>query len=142
MAHLDIKPENFLITDDFRIALTNFLCAQPYGRRLHINQGTQNYQPPEIVNNDQNKVKLDYLGEKSDIWSLGINLFICLSFHHPYESLEDDYYYGFIENRDIDNFFKLHGEMNDIPISLKEAIFSCLHPDPQERIQIQDLLDI
>ena len=54
----------------------------------------------------------------------------------PYGSLigKKDRYYRMIVDRDIDNFFKLHRKMNDIPITLKESIFACLHPDPNLRI--------
>ena len=49
IAHLDIKPDNFLITDDYRLVLTGFNFTQPCGIMLNDNIGTTQYQPPEIV---------------------------------------------------------------------------------------------
>ena len=50
MAHCDLKPDNFVITDAFKLALIDFGHSQLLGDTLKFVTGTNDYQPPEIRN--------------------------------------------------------------------------------------------
>jgi len=66
--HLDIKPENFILSDDGRLTLIDLGCAHPIHsspkRRLRSSAGTAGYSPPEIY--------MGHYHKNTDIWSLAV----------------------------------------------------------------------
>jgi serine/threonine protein kinase len=78
--HRDIKLENIIIKNKTEIKIIDFgfsICA-PRDKFLDFFCGTPNYMPPEII------LKKDYLGEFSDIWSIGILLYTILCGSFPF----------------------------------------------------------
>lgn len=71
-AHLDIKPDNILIGDDFQLKLTDFGLARPITESISTLVGTEGYCAPEVLN-ARNK---PYNGIQADIFSLGVLFFI------------------------------------------------------------------
>lgn len=66
--HLDLKPENFLVTPYWNVKLTDFdLCAKVDGKpiRKKVIQGTRNYLAPELID----KKPFD---QRADIFAFGI----------------------------------------------------------------------
>jgi serine/threonine protein kinase len=55
MAHLDLKPDNFVITDDFKLALIDFCHSDLLNKSMTTITGTTSYQAPEIRSYDDNK---------------------------------------------------------------------------------------
>lgn len=47
-AHLDLKPDNILIGDDYRLKVCDFGSLQPVSKELSTRYGTPGYQAPEI----------------------------------------------------------------------------------------------
>ena len=86
VVHLDIKPENILISSNFKRAkLCDFGNAQiltPDSREVWIKGGTIHYSAPEIFQQE----KCD--GKKVDIWSLGILYHVLISLHWPYSGTD------------------------------------------------------
>lgn len=79
--HLDIKLENFILTDKKQIKLIDFGTAHKMTdreRKLETITGTRGYSPPEIYRNAYHR--------NSDVWALGICIWILLvrtyCFHH------------------------------------------------------------
>lgn len=68
--HLDIKPENLVIDDSYRVYLIDFSLATIYEERQHIKEtvGTFHYLAPEMMLEFQ---RVDY---ESDFFSLGKSL--------------------------------------------------------------------
>ena len=66
--HLDVKPENFVLSEDGKLTLIDLGCAHPFHslqkRRLRSSAGTAGYSPPEI--------HMGYYHRKTDMWSLGV----------------------------------------------------------------------
>ena len=91
IAHLDIKLDNFVITDDGEILLIDFAFAHKFrndeGAIIMATSscGTPNYVAYEIVKNQDRKVE-PYESHQADIWSLGITLYSMLT--------GDDYFYS------------------------------------------------
>uniref|UniRef100_A0A5B7AC35 non-specific serine/threonine protein kinase n=1 Tax=Davidia involucrata TaxID=16924 RepID=A0A5B7AC35_DAVIN len=84
--HRDLKPENLLLDEHGNLKVSDFgLSALFESRRqdglLHTTCGTPAYVSPEVIN------KKGYDGEKADIWSCGVVLFVLLAgflpFHDP-----------------------------------------------------------
>ncbi|XP_069010905.1 striated muscle preferentially expressed protein kinase isoform X1 [Embiotoca jacksoni] len=83
--HLDIKPENVIVTYMNIIKIIDFGSAQTYNP-LFLKQfsppiGTPEYMSPEMV-------KGDVVGPPADIWSVGVLTFIMLSGRSPF--MEND----------------------------------------------------
>tara|TARA_B110000914_G_C15486458_1_gene458304 strand:+ start:330 stop:1094 length:765 start_codon:yes stop_codon:yes gene_type:complete len=86
LAHLDIKPENFVITklsqDENRVTLIDFFCLENiYGieeKRLpeHIGYGTKMYWSPEV------KYKSSF-HKNTDLWGIGVSAAVISLGYHP-----------------------------------------------------------
>jgi serine/threonine protein kinase len=82
ICHRDLKPENILLDKEHNtIKLADFGMAalQPAGSLLNTFCGSPHYASPEIVK------AMKYNGEKTDIWSCGIILFVLLTGRLPFD---------------------------------------------------------
>lgn len=78
IAHLDIKPENILITENNDAKLCDFGHAYPFDAKMLYPVGTLLYNAPETVNN------LDFSKSAVDIWSIGVLLYVLLTGNFPF----------------------------------------------------------
>jgi len=82
ICHRDLKPENILITADLQIKIADFGMAalhQTDTHRLATACGSPHYAAPELLKNEK------YLGDKADIWSMGVILYAMLSASLPFD---------------------------------------------------------
>jgi len=80
IVHRDIKMENILLDEHHNVKIIDFgfsICADK-NQKLKIFCGTPSYMAPEIVN------KKEYLGQPTDVWSLGILLYAMLCGSFPF----------------------------------------------------------
>ena len=82
VCHRDIKLENILITDRGRVKIIDFgfSIQVQENQKLKIFCGTSSYMAPEIVR------KQEYTGFASDIWALGVVLYVMLTGRFPFKA--------------------------------------------------------
>ena len=104
-AHLDIKLENVLIGNDYKLKLCDFGFAQDVETDIITKYGTESYIAPEIENRRPGE---SYKGVQADIFSLGVILFIFHFGAPPFTRASPmDRNYS-IFTRKTDMFFKVH----------------------------------
>ena len=77
-AHLDIKPDNFIVNDDFSISFIDFGFTQPFAELVRGQVGTKSYLAPEFSEKNS-----EISGEKADIYALSLTLNKCLTALNP-----------------------------------------------------------
>lgn len=133
IAHLDIKCENFMVRtmNPPSLVLIDFGHAE-YIDRKQIKQGYSKYGTcfylcPEGYSN--------YYSSKSDIWSLGICLYLFITGDYPFYGDDDEY-----ENNVVNQNIKIdHEKLSPVVLNI---LNSCLHYNPKERITIEQLLEL
>lgn len=79
--HRDLKTENVIIDQFKKIKIIDFgfsIRAEPM-QRLNLFCGTPNYMSPEII------LKKEYYGGPSDIWALGVLLYVICAGQFPFK---------------------------------------------------------
>ena len=138
--HGDIKPENILVGNDFNIKLIDFGFSNQIRDNnfiIHSSSGTDTYFAPEIC---KAHIK-GYDGIKSDIFSLGVLLFVIKVGKFPFNmSNYLDKRYRYILEKNYDQFwqgFKKDNLSNDF----KDLINHLVCYDPSERFSIEEILE-
>jgi serine/threonine protein kinase len=145
MAHLDIKLENILIGNDFKLRLCDFGFSESIIGEVRKNKGTDGYKAPEIYT----KHKSGYDGAKADYFALGVILFI-LEFGVPPFTIatkDNPYYRCFFRGPNASRiFFRLHPITKELLLKgeldadLSELLLTLLDAEPQNRPKsIQDI---
>lgn len=122
--HRDIKPENIIVTKTGRIKLLDFGIARDLSWQTidSSSAGTVNFMPPE-----------QFEGKSciaSDVWAIGVILYIFATNAVPYFQLNDHY------PQDIETFLESrapHLINAGIDINLERIIMRCLQKDLDER---------
>ncbi|SPO00014.1 related to protein kinase Gin4p [Cephalotrichum gorgonifer] len=129
ICHRDLKPENILLTSDSQVKIADFRMAalhQTSGHRLHTACGSPHYAAPELLSGKK------YMGDKADIWSMGVILYAmlaaCLPFDDPdlvsmMETVKRGEY-------DMPEFLSLE---------VKDLIRRILQVNPDRRISMKDM---
>ena len=134
--HRDIKPENILIDQNGNCKLGDFGFAK-YENEENKNDdnycGTLEYLAPETLNNLNNQ----NIGKSVDIWSLGILLFEMLTGRLPFKIEKDklDLY----KNSNNSELWKINWT-DDFPKLAKDLISRILVPDPDKRLNLDQIL--
>ncbi|PCH40123.1 kinase-like protein, partial [Wolfiporia cocos MD-104 SS10] len=129
ICHRDIKASNVLLTEDFRIKLSDFGLATRLPTPESTTQtfcGSPNYIAPEIV------ARVPY-GFSVDVWSLGCLMLTCLSGIPAFEAPS------------VPDVFKKisRGEYfvpDNISFEAKDLIAGLLQSDPLHRIPLHRML--
>ncbi|NWW32457.1 SPEG kinase, partial [Panurus biarmicus] len=85
IVHLDIKPDNIIVSGTNAVKIIDFGSAQTYNplvlRQLGRRAGTLEYMSPEVV-------KGDPVGSAADVWGVGVLTYIMLSGRSPFFELD------------------------------------------------------
>lgn len=126
--HRDIKPENLLLDENENLKITDFgLSALAESKRqdglLHTTCGTPAYVAPEVIN------RKGYDGDKADIWSCGVVLFVLLAGYLPFHDSNLMEMYRKIGKAE----FKCP---NWFPPEARKLLSKMLDPNPSTRISM------
>ncbi|KAI0800624.1 kinase-like domain-containing protein [Fomes fomentarius] len=129
IAHHDLKPENFLMSEDGSTAYLSDFGLATDQRMVRDRCGTPIYMAPECWGRDV------YCPYTSDVWAVGVILANMVSGGNPWEkaSLKDRRF-----ARQADDLYYLY---NTMPISedLHTILLSTFIRDPRERITLPEL---
>lgn len=126
--HRDLKPENLLLDENDNLKVSDFgLSALAESKRqdglLHTTCGTPAYVAPEVIN------RKGYDGDKADIWSCGVILYVLLTGYLPFHDSNLMEMYRKIGKAE----FKCP---NWFPPEVKRLLTRMLDPNPVYRITI------
>jgi serine/threonine protein kinase len=137
IAHLDLKPENLLIGEEYLLKIIDFDRAYSTADAKPASRGTEDFRAPEVK---AGKINDPFL---ADIYSMGIILFFWLSAVQPYsEELdqENPERYDLFKYlmREDPKFWKAHGDLNGLKFESDfiELFTLMTKPNPIDRISI------
>ncbi len=137
--HLDIKPENLLLGNDFKLKITDFDTSTKKDDESLKGRGTDRYRAPELANGVCKSMAA------ADIYSLGTTLFAMKAGYNPY--LEDQKIQGFdlqdLLFNDPDAFWKAHKIIEPDSPSFKDdfklLFLSLVARRPENRASFLDI---
>lgn len=142
VAHRDLKTENIMMTNEWKVKLADFGYATLLSGRngnglLTTSLGTPGYAAPEILN------RKPYLGSAADIFSCGVILFVLVTGKLPFGKamVHDQYYKHFVRN-DYDTYWNLMTpRLENVSNEFKSLINSLLAHDPVQRPSIDEIMN-
>ena len=139
--HRDLKPENLLLTDDFTLKVADFglsgILVEGSGAptKFHTECGTSSYMAPEILR------RRPYSGDKADIWSAGVVLFITVCGFPPMKQASPrDWWYDRIREGRMELFWAAHERSFRFSPEFKALINRIFVDKPDERASLEDIM--
>ena len=141
IAHLDIKPQNIIITDYLDTKLIDFSVSLDYsqmkGQEINLPYaGTAYMMSPEIIM--RKKIKIRDL-QKVDLFSLGVTIYVLAFGHYPFEFTkgdDDETIYS-----KINSGWKVTDEDNNFSNHFINFLNGLLESDINKRLNIRECLN-
>ena len=139
IVHGDIKPENILVTNDFDLKLIDFGFSRKINKDniIYGTEGSDTYSSPEIKNGHTS----GYDGIKSDIFSLGVFLFVITIGRFPFTSSKySDKKYRLIMSKKYEQYWANYENCN-LSNEFKDLMNHLICYEPNERFSIDEILE-
>ena len=133
ICHRDLKPENILLDRNRNIKIVDFGMAalQPANKWLKTSCGSPHYASPEVI------LSQYYRGDKADIWSCGVILFVMLTGTLPFDCPTGSDWHGVIDAV----LTGVYAFPQGLSREAEDLIFKMLQRDPKRRIPIKHMWD-
>uniref|UniRef100_A0A7S3Z3Z1 Protein kinase domain-containing protein n=1 Tax=Lotharella globosa TaxID=91324 RepID=A0A7S3Z3Z1_9EUKA len=156
IAHLDISPENVLLTRGWTAKICDFGLAKRMNSKGIVIKphytGKANYMAPEayaasnrnrsgVADAGQAKKGIKFAGAPADVFSLGIVMFLCITGVLPYQyPTKSDRRYTLVTGgrKALGGLLKRWGIA--VSAEAKDLLASMLHAEPSKRATIDDIL--
>lgn len=138
ISHRDIKPENMMFDHEYNLKLADFGFSS--NKALNCSKkGTLSYMAPEVMEG------CAYNGHTSDLFSLGIIMFLMRSKHSPFlRATSSDQYYRLLMGNREDLFWLTHSRNkpdNYYSPGFKDMIQWLFAYNPMERPSIAEIME-
>ncbi|XP_065844960.1 death-associated protein kinase 2-like isoform X2 [Oscarella lobularis] len=133
IVHLDLKPENLMLKDKHKkeLVLIDFgLARELDGSGLRLMLGTAEFIAPEVVSFDE-------ITTATDMWSLGVLIYIMLSGYSPFLGDDQADTYANISAGEYDLDDEYFGDVSD---EAKDFISKLLILNPKKRMTLDECL--
>jgi serine/threonine protein kinase len=139
--HRDLKDENILVDEHYRIKIVDFGSACVFLRaqedkKFHTFYGTLQFAAPEVLHGKP------YSGLKAEVWTLGILLYTMIFACNPFPS-PDHVLKGHLDPPASYYHNLKKGYCSGPPIeksSVWDLVQKCLAPIPEERLDLEGIL--
>lgn len=134
IVHRDLKCENVLLSKRLNVKLTDFGFARYYddgvGSMSETYCGSSSYTAPEVI------MGVPYDPKKSDVWSLGVVLFIMLNASMPF----DDFDLNLLLEKQKSKMYNFCKRIsNVISLECKTLLGKLLEPEIKERWSLEQV---
>ena len=134
IVHRDIKPENILVASDGRVMITDLGLAKGAGTRfsdslLPITRMGLLLGTPEYMSPEQWDIGAP-VTPRSDIWSMGVTLWVLLTRRAPFEDADLGQLAKKIKEAPLPD---IHVTRPDVPQRVASILYHCLAKNPQRR---------
>ncbi|KIM69560.1 hypothetical protein SCLCIDRAFT_103079, partial [Scleroderma citrinum Foug A] len=142
VAHLDLKPDNILVSDEGRACLTDFGMATTFDTQAYMKPvqrnigGTLPYMAPELLR-DRTKQDIDKINKRAcDIYALGCTIYVIYAGKSPFEGVHRDHIPAVVRRGDRPSFDGVN-----IPPDMRSFTKRLWVDKPLERLTSQQALD-
>jgi len=136
IVHLDVKLENIIIQhfDPVKIKIIDFsFCSDYKKKKINNIMGTIGYMPPEVVFHKK-------IYHNTDIWSIGIMIYLLYSNTFVFDCEESTYIYNIGDNTRTNKL--MEKKLQICSADLKMIITKCLMYNTNYRISINGLIKL
>lgn len=140
IVHRDMKTENIMLHENWQMKLADFgFASKTEGKKgtglLYTALGTANYACPELL------MRKPYYGVSSDVFSLGVSLFVIVTGKMPFKhAILEDPYYREIAKMNYDAYWdKLKAKVPPVSTEFKQLFCSMIAFDPSMRPSIEEI---
>ena len=136
LCHADIKPENLLLTErgpQGQVKLVDFGLTTELRSPRKSKPGTWAFWPPEAFGDGS-------VGKPTDMWAIGVVLFILLSGYHPFDPTGDATDEE-LQKQILDGAADWNDPVwENVSTEAKGLVAALLRTDPAKRLSIEQLL--
>lgn len=142
IVHRDVKPENILYVKEgsSEIKLIDFGYAGVWeaSKQLTGLCGTPDYVAPEVLTWYEDDENGTPYGKGSDLWSLGVLLYVILSGCSPFSADEEEAILQLVN----EGKYEFHeSEWSEVSAPAKDLISKLLVVDPEQRLTMEGMLE-